>query len=427
MKSVSEVKVGALTLGGAVLLAGMISFLGAFSLFDSGYDLHVTYPSVNGLLTGGQVRYAGVPVGTVKDMKVDGSHVVVTMHVKKEVQIPMDSSFSIGSDGVMGEKFVQIQPPERASGVFVKPGSNLTGTPGGGLDEFMNSSGKVMEKVEGVADAFNNIFGDKAVQQSMREGFIAMGDISKNLNRFTKVMADSAEANQADIKNMVAQLSQMSVRLNQTTAHVESLLNGVDNNGATGQEVARMAQNLAATSQHMEEVTNLFAQVARDPQTKADIQATLHNTRSVTARANKALAFVDKVDFHGKADLLHSLDDGQWRGSAGLRFEKTGKGTYLYAGASGLGDDPKLDLYGGKKFRRFDVSAGSMLGHEGIGLGFDVNRDFHLYSQFYDWDDLKIRLGGEYQFKPDIYLTVESTDVRNGNSGDVYMGLRTYF
>ena len=163
MKSVSEVKVGALTLGGAVLLAGMISFLGAFSLFDSGYDLHVTYPSVNGLLTGGQVRYAGVPVGTVKDMKVDGSHVVVTMHVKKEVQIPMDSSFSIGSDGVMGEKFVQIQPPERASGVFVKPGSNLTGTPGGGLDEFMNSSGKVMEKVEGVASVGNGVFASSLI------------------------------------------------------------------------------------------------------------------------------------------------------------------------------------------------------------------------------------------------------------------------
>ena len=174
-------------------------------------------------------------------------------------------------------------------------------------------------------------------------------------------------------------------------------------------------------------MSNVVALGAGYPKTTGYIPARLKNPRRVTARANKALAFVDKVDFHGKADLLHSLDDGQWRGSAGLRFEKTGKGTYLYAGASGLGDDPKLDLYGGKKFRRFDVSAGSMLGHEGIGLGFDVNRDFHLYSQFYDWDDLKIRLGGEYQFKPDIYLTVESTDVRNGNSGDVYMGLRTYF
>ena len=427
MKSMSEAKVGALTLGGAVILAAMISFLGAFNLFDRGYDLHVTYPSVNGLLQGGQVRYAGVPVGTVKDMKVDGSHIVVTMHVKKDVQIPMDSKFSIGSDGVMGEKYVTITPPERASGVYIKPDSNLTGTPGGGLDEFLNSSDKVMEKVEGVADAFNNIFGDKAVQQSMREGFIAMGDISKNLNRFTKVMADSAEANQDEIRNMVAQLNQMSVRLNATTAHVESIMNGVDNNGATGRQVAVMAQNLAATSQHVEEVTNMLAEVARDPQIKKDIQETLHNTRSVTARANKALAFMDKVEFHGKADVLHSMDEDQWRGNVGLRFEKAGKGTYLYAGAAGLGDDAKLDLYGGKKFRRFDVSAGSMMGHEGVGLGFDVNRDFHIYSQFYDWDDLKIRLGGEYQFKPDLYLTLESLDVRNGDKGDLYLGVRTYF
>ena len=39
----SETKVGALTLGGAVILAGMISFLGAFKLFDGGYDLHCMY------------------------------------------------------------------------------------------------------------------------------------------------------------------------------------------------------------------------------------------------------------------------------------------------------------------------------------------------------------------------------------------------
>ncbi|MBO5605939.1 MAG: MCE family protein, partial [Acidaminococcaceae bacterium] len=62
----SEAKVGALTLGGAVILAGMISFLGAFKLFDGGYDLHVSYPSVNGLQVGSAVRYAGVPIGTVK-------------------------------------------------------------------------------------------------------------------------------------------------------------------------------------------------------------------------------------------------------------------------------------------------------------------------------------------------------------------------
>ena len=75
--STSETKVGALTLGGAVILAAMISFLGAFKFFDSGYDLHVAYPSVNGLQVGSPVRYAGVPVGTVKTARVRAVAIII--------------------------------------------------------------------------------------------------------------------------------------------------------------------------------------------------------------------------------------------------------------------------------------------------------------------------------------------------------------
>jgi phospholipid/cholesterol/gamma-HCH transport system substrate-binding protein len=45
----SEVKVGAMTLGGAVVLALIVSFLGAFSIFDRGYNLEISYPAVSGL------------------------------------------------------------------------------------------------------------------------------------------------------------------------------------------------------------------------------------------------------------------------------------------------------------------------------------------------------------------------------------------
>ena len=139
----SETKVGALTLGGAVILAAMISFLGAFKLFDSGYDLHVAYPSVNGLQVGSPVRYAGIPVGTVKTAKVEPDQVLITMHVNKDVQIPQEAEFSIGSDGVMGEKYMDIRPPKKYSGVYLKPGSSLTGQPGGDINDFMANSGKV--------------------------------------------------------------------------------------------------------------------------------------------------------------------------------------------------------------------------------------------------------------------------------------------
>lgn len=56
-----------------------------------------------------------------------------------------------------------------------------------------------MKRMENIANAFENVFGDKEVQQAMKSGFKNMNDIAENMNTFTKVMADVAVANQQDI------------------------------------------------------------------------------------------------------------------------------------------------------------------------------------------------------------------------------------
>ena len=48
--SSSEMKVGAFALGGAVVLAGIITFMGAFSFGKKGYELRINYPRVSCLL-----------------------------------------------------------------------------------------------------------------------------------------------------------------------------------------------------------------------------------------------------------------------------------------------------------------------------------------------------------------------------------------
>ena len=405
----SETKVGALTLGGAVILAGMISFLGAFKLFDGGYDLHVSYPSVNGLQVGSAVRYAGVPIGSVKSARVEPDQVVITMHVNRDVKIPQEAEFSIGSDGVMGEKFVDVRPPKKYSGVFVKPGSSLTGQSSGDINEFMTNSGKVLEKVEGIADALNNVFGDKEVQKSMRDGFINAREISNNLNKFTKVMAESAKENQAEIKNMIAQFNQMSVKMNQAMGHLESLMEGADANGQTGRNVAVMAKNLAVTSKNLEDITQTLADVAR------------------TERANKMLGLGDGMKVKTHVDVFHNVKGGNWRSNFGMQFDKEKKGTYGYLGASSIGDDTKLDLYFGKRFHNLDVSTGAMQGKFGVGLGYNINDRFRIYSQLYDFSHSKLRLGGEYMLKDKLFLVGEGLDLLHGSKRDVYVGVRAYF
>ena len=76
--------------------------------------------------------------------------------------------------------------------------------------------------MENIANAFENVFGDKEVQQAMKSGFKNMNDIAENMNTFTKVMADVAVANQQDITSMIHQINELSQRMNGTAAHIES-------------------------------------------------------------------------------------------------------------------------------------------------------------------------------------------------------------
>ena len=273
----------------------------------------------------------------------------------------------------------------------------------------------------------NNVFGDKEVQKSMRDGFINAREISNNLNQFTKVMAESAKENQAEIKNMISQFNQMSVRMNQAMGHLESLMEGADANGQTGRNVAVMAQNLAVTSKNLEDITQTLAEVARDPQTKEDLQATIHNARGVTERANKMLGMGDGMKVKAHADVFHNIKGSDWRSNFGVQFEKSKKGTFGYLGASSIGNDTKLDLYLGKRFHGLSVTTGAMQGQFGVGLGYDFNDRFRIYSQLYDFDDSKLRFGGEFMLKDKLYLVGESLDLLHGSRRDVYMGIRAYF
>ena len=109
----SEVKVGAFALGGAIALAGIITFMGAFAFGKKGYELHIDYPQVSGLMPGHVVRYAGVQVGTVKKLNVSPDKVEVIAEIDDNIKIPQGSVFTIAADGIMGEKYVHIVPPHK--------------------------------------------------------------------------------------------------------------------------------------------------------------------------------------------------------------------------------------------------------------------------------------------------------------------------
>ena len=77
-----------------------------------GYDVTAKFLKVGGLNIGSDVRINGIKIGTVVNQKLDNSDYTaeVTMSLSPEIKLPIDSTASIVADGLIGNKFIKIDP-----------------------------------------------------------------------------------------------------------------------------------------------------------------------------------------------------------------------------------------------------------------------------------------------------------------------------
>lgn len=75
------------------------------------YPLQARFNRTDGLLVGDLVRLAGMNIGKVVDAKLDENYkAILTLEIKDDIRLPDDSSASIVSSGLMGAKYIEIEP-----------------------------------------------------------------------------------------------------------------------------------------------------------------------------------------------------------------------------------------------------------------------------------------------------------------------------
>jgi phospholipid/cholesterol/gamma-HCH transport system substrate-binding protein len=118
-------------LSGAVVLLVAAGFLG-YAVAHSGrstvagYTLTAKFDHVDGLSVGGDVRMAGVKVGSVLAEQIDPQSylAVVTMSVRDGLELPKDTSVTVSSDSLLGGKYLSLSPG--ADSAMLQPGQALT-------------------------------------------------------------------------------------------------------------------------------------------------------------------------------------------------------------------------------------------------------------------------------------------------------------
>lgn len=129
MKFSKESIVGFFVLIGLICVGYLTIKLGRMELFtDTGYTVTASFTSVSGLRTGAEVQIAGVPVGRVKAILLDGKtdRAVVELQLQNEIKLTDDVIASVKTSGLIGDKYISLEPG--GAGDPLEAGGEITDT-----------------------------------------------------------------------------------------------------------------------------------------------------------------------------------------------------------------------------------------------------------------------------------------------------------
>lgn len=116
-------------MGAVVLLVAGAFFVFAYqqsAIKDvDGYGIYATFSDVSGISLGAEVRIGGMKIGVVEDMTLDPEtyQAQLRLQLREDIELPKDSSAAIASTGLLGDKFVKLEPG--GAEAMLEPGDTI--------------------------------------------------------------------------------------------------------------------------------------------------------------------------------------------------------------------------------------------------------------------------------------------------------------
>ena len=201
--------VGAFVIAGAILFAAGLFMIGnRRNLFGDTFKVHAEFATISGLDNGAVVRVAGLQAGEVEAIHVPTSpsgRFRVRMRVREDLHplIRLDSVASIQNDGLVGNKFIQIEAGSEEAAIVADEGTIQSREPFDLAD--------LMVKMNETIDTVNRAILEVQVElDGALSSISATADTAKvlmeDVGRDARSIMTSGERVASDLRTMVANL-----------------------------------------------------------------------------------------------------------------------------------------------------------------------------------------------------------------------------
>ncbi|MGK7876263.1 MAG: MlaD family protein [Xenococcaceae cyanobacterium] len=358
-RTIREGSVGLFALLGLVLFGGVVIWLRGIDFGKGTYDIIVEFPDVNGIQVGSPVRYRGVEVGRIKNIKPGTNGVDVTLEISPaDLRIPHEVKIQTSRYGLIGETSIEITPlkllPSDAQSInpvssecdsnrIICDNARIQGETGASFNQLIPSllhlsnlygdpkffeninsaaqntsiaadrvaklgdemsllSSTVRKEIKtfsGTANSLTRVANETSQLASNINGLV--NENRGNLVRTLNSIGDTSE----ELRNLVVSLEFTVARVNSTLETLESA-----NTEELMQNLETLAANAAEASANLRDISEKF----NDPANMLVLQQTLDSARATFENAQKITADLDELTGDptfrkNLRDLVNGLSD----------------------------------------------------------------------------------------------------------------------
>jgi len=365
-RSLKEGSLGLLIVAGIAIFAGISFWLRGVQFGQNKYQITAEFDDVNGITAGDPIRYRGLKIGNIKKIDPTINGVEVTMEIASaKFLIPRGSKVQASSSGLIGETFIDIQPPTAALpteasnsnplekqcanlNLIICDGDQLKGETAITLDDLLPLMYELNSKLSENPEIFDNVglaakntsIAALEIAKLSQDVSLLIEDVSGELGTFSdaaKSITDVAQTSSEVIDTTAQQYQETAEQLTQLANNANELLaenriqlaDTLNSIGTTSEslhvlvsqldqtvaqvDIKQLVQNLetltvnaADTSANLKDISETFG----DPNTLVNLQQTLDSARVTFANAQKITADLEDItgDPNFRNDIRNLVD-----------------------------------------------------------------------------------------------------------------------
>jgi virulence factor Mce-like protein len=272
-----------------VLIVGILSLTNVAQNQDM-YRFKIRFNKAQSLPEGAVVQVSGVPVGQVETVALQPStnQSLVSVRVSNSVKLYRDDLYTIGTGGLVGEKYIDITPTH-TGGRPIGPGAIVQGVSAPQVDDLVSSTNELLGKLNQTATGLNNLIGSHEDQEAMKR---AVRDFERAASTSVEI-ADSLNsqfsAHRGDLAATITDLRNTTRSSAEFAAALTRLLQ--DNQGEINATVAGMRQTSESTAALVAGLNEMVQRNAGAIETLvSDLGAVTKDLRQVSASLSPQLS-----------------------------------------------------------------------------------------------------------------------------------------